>query len=75
MGGWLFVLIGVSQALMALAHFHAISMTQVSYFISVKRTSLILSVLYGALFFGERHIGQRLFGSSLMVLGVGLILV
>ena len=73
-GGWLFFFIGASQALMAIAHFQALSMTQVSYMISVKRTSLILSVIYGSLFFSERFIRQRLLGTSMMVLGVGLIL-
>jgi len=73
-GGWLFLCIGASQALMSIAHFQALSMTQVSYMISLKRTSLILSVLYGAIFFSERHLRQRLLGSALMVLGVALIL-
>jgi len=74
--GWaLFLLIGASQALMAFFHFRAISLILVSYMISVKRLSLVLSVVLGWLFFHESRIGQRLLGSLLMLAGVALILV
>ena len=75
MGSWLFLLIGASQALMALCHFKAVSMILVAYMISVKRLSLLLSVVFGNLFFHEEHLKARLFGSSLMVAGVVLILI
>ncbi len=70
----LFLLLGASQALMAFFHFHAISLILVSYMISVKRLSLVLSVLLGWLFFHEVRIRQRLLGSLLMLAGVALIL-
>lgn len=73
-GGMLFLLIGASQALQALLHFKAISMILVSYMISVKRTSLLLSVIIGGIFYREEHIRERLAGSFLMLLGVVLIL-
>lgn len=74
--GWgLFFLIGASQALMAFFHFHAISLILVSYMICVKRLSLVLSVVFGWLFFQESRIEQRLLGSLLMLAGVVLILV
>jgi uncharacterized membrane protein len=41
--------------------------------IAVKRTSLIFSVIYGKLIFKEKKIVQRLAGTGLMLLGVGLI--
>jgi uncharacterized membrane protein len=73
-GGWFF-LIGACQALMAICHFKAISMILVSYMISVKRLSLLLSVLFGGLFFHEEHIKERLSGSLLMLVGVVLIVI
>lgn len=69
----LFLLLGASQALMAFFHFHAISLILVSYMISVKRLSLVLSVLLGWWFFHEPRIRQRLLGSILMLAGVALI--
>ncbi len=72
-GGTLFFLIGISQAFMALCHFKAISMILVSYMISVKRMSILLSVLLGGIFFHEEHLKERLAGSLLMLLGVVLI--
>lgn len=75
MGGSMFFLIGATQAIQALLHFKAISMILVSYMISMKRTSLLLSVIIGGIFFNEEHIRERLAGSFLMLLGVVLILV
>ena len=74
-GGWLFILIGATQAITALCHFKAISMILVSYMISVKRMSLLFGVLFGGIFFHEEHIRERLFGGLLMLLGVILIVV
>lgn len=71
----IFLCIGFFIAVMVLSHFTAISMADVAYMISVKRTSLIFSVIYGWLFFGEKHTGERLTGSVLMVTGVVLITV
>jgi len=74
-GGSIFFLIGATQAIQALLHFKAISMILVSYMISVKRMSLLLSVIIGGVYFHEKHIRERLAGSLLMFLGVVLILV
>jgi drug/metabolite transporter (DMT)-like permease len=41
--------------------------------ISVKRTSLIFSVIYGRLLFGEERMKERLAGATLMAGGVALI--
>ncbi|NIR16996.1 MAG: EamA family transporter, partial [Desulfobacterales bacterium] len=68
-----FIPIGALTAIMIITHFVAISMTDVAYMISVKRTSLLFSVLYGHFLFGEEDITQRLLGSSIMVMGVILI--
>ncbi len=65
-----FLPIGFFTALMIVTHFVALSLTDVAYMISVKRTSLLFSVLYGWLFFGEERIRERFLGSTLMLLGV-----
>lgn len=69
----IFLMIGLSSALMIIFHFLAISLTEVAYMISVKRTSLIFSVLYGKLLFNEEEISGRLLGSSVMLIGVLII--
>lgn len=69
---WL-VLAGLATALAMIVHFHAIQLVPVAYMISVKRTSLIFSVLYGGLIFRERHIRLRLFGTCIMLSGVAVI--
>lgn len=65
-----FLFIGIFTAIMILSHFLAISMADVAYVISVKRTSLVFSVFYGWLVFKEVNIGERLLGSGLMLAGV-----
>ena len=56
--------------MMMLSHFVAISLTDVAYMISVKRFSLLFSVAYGWILFGERNVAERLIGSILMIAGV-----
>ncbi len=71
----LFGLIGLFNALNTLAHCHAISLVEVPYMISVKRTSLLIGVFYGWAFFGETHLRERLLGSAVMLLGMTFIVV
>lgn len=54
-------------------HGWAISMTKAVYMISLKRMSILFGVIYGRLFFSERHLGYRLMGAGLMVFGAALI--
>ncbi len=70
-----FLLIGAFTAAMIISHFIAISLTDVAYMISVKRTNLLFSVLYGRLLFHEERIKERLLGSAVMLAGVVLITV
>ncbi len=70
---WL-LLIGTCMAVMIITHFLAIASVEVAYFLSLKRTSLLFGILYGALLFKEAHLGKNLFGGILMVAGVALIL-
>lgn len=68
-----FLSIGFFYGLMMVAHFSAIRLIEVSYMISVKRMSLIFSVIYGRLLFRESRISERFLGSVIMVSGVVLI--
>lgn len=69
----LFILIGLSMALATVTHFLAVNIVEVPYAISVKRTSLLFGILYGAFWFKETNIRERLIGSTIMVIGVVVI--
>jgi drug/metabolite transporter (DMT)-like permease len=71
----IFVLIGFFQALMIFTHVSAISLIEVPYMISVKRTSLLFTILLGHFFFEEEHVQARILGAACMVAGVALILI
>jgi drug/metabolite transporter (DMT)-like permease len=62
--------VGAVYAVMVFSHMAAISMVQAAYMIAVKRTSLIIGVLYGAFLFREENIPERLIGAVIMVCGV-----
>lgn len=65
-----FLLIGLFYALMTIFHYQAIARVEVAYMISIKRMSILFSVLYGGLVFKEKNIGERLVGSLVMIIGV-----
>jgi len=69
-----FVWIGLFFALMIIFHSLAITLIIVPYFISIKRTSSIFSVLYGHFLFKEKNIRERLTGAVIMLLGASLII-
>ena len=69
----LFLLIGISSAIMIVTHLKAISLVEVSYMISVKRLSLLFGVIFGAMFFMEANIKERFLGAAVMVSGIILI--
>ena len=64
------VIAGLVLAMMIFSHTYAISLIEAAYMLSVKRSSLLFGVLFGALFFKEKHFKERLFGASLMMFGV-----
>jgi len=68
-----FLAVGLSSGIMIVLHFAALDLTQVAYMISVKRSSLIFSVLLGGAFFGEQRTGRRLLGAATMGIGMFLI--
>ena len=65
-----FAAIGGFEAVMIVTHALAIIQTNVSYMIAVKRTSVLFGLAYGAWWFGERHLAERISGASVMLLGV-----
>lgn len=62
--------VGMFNGLFLLFHNLAIPLTYVSYVASIKRISIIISVLFGYLFFKEKNIKERLLGAIIMVLGI-----
>ena len=67
------LILGALVATTIFSHMLAISMTNVAYMISLKRTSLLFGVLYGALWFKEERIAERLTGAIIMITGVFII--
>jgi drug/metabolite transporter (DMT)-like permease len=70
----MFLLLGTVFTAAMLTHFSAIVLARVPYVISVKRLSLILSVLYGAVVFKEKNIRYRMLGSLVMLVGAATLL-
>jgi drug/metabolite transporter (DMT)-like permease len=64
---------GMFYALMIITHMEAMKLTKVAYMISIKRTSLLISVLYGYFLFQEKNIRKRFFGALLMFVGFVLV--
>jgi drug/metabolite transporter (DMT)-like permease len=62
--------VGLMLFLHVLCHTLAISMVEAVYMISVKRMSILFSVVYGWLVFKETDIRHRFMGAFLMFLGV-----
>ena len=69
----IYLLLGPVIAFGFLAHCVGIAQVPVPYFISIKRTSLLVGVLVGGFLLKEQNLSQRLMAVSFMILGVGLI--
>lgn len=67
------IILGLVVALTVIFHMVAISRIEAAYMIAIKRTSLLFSVLYGAFWFREEQIRERLAGAVLMLAGIFLI--
>ncbi|MGZ3597680.1 MAG: EamA family transporter [Syntrophales bacterium] len=67
------LILGALVATTIFSQMLAISMMNVACMISLKRTSLLFGVLYGALWFKEKNIAERLTGAIIMITGVFLI--
>ncbi len=67
------LLVGVLSFCEIVFHFHAVSMVDAAYMLSVKRCSGLFAVLFGGIIFKEDKIGMRLLGAGLMSLGAAAI--
>ncbi len=65
--------VGTAMAVMALTHFLAVQQVEVAYMLSVKRTSLLFGILYGAWLFREERLGRHLLAGTVMLSGVVLL--
>lgn len=61
---------GFINALGVVFQMQALTMTLVVQVIAVKRTSVLMGVLFGHFIFKEKDIQQRLLGAAIMILGV-----
>jgi len=67
------IIVAALMAAMVVTHFLALEKTETAYMISVKRTSILFGVLFGAVLFGDKRLWQHLGASAMMVAGVALI--
>ena len=67
------VVVGILYFFHIYCHSYAISMVKAAYMISIKRFSILFSLVYGRLVFQEKNIAVRLAGSLLMISGAMLI--
>jgi len=67
------IILGAIYAIMIFSHMLAISQVEAAYMVAVKRLSLLIGILYGAWWFREERIGERLFGAVIMLAGVFVI--
>jgi uncharacterized membrane protein len=65
--------VGLCAALVLICQMFAIREIQVPYVIAIKRSSVLFSVLFGYLLFGERQIRQRGMAAACMCAGVVVI--
>ncbi len=61
--------IGVVSTLALVSQYMAIEKALVPYVISIKRISLMLTVVWGGVFFKEKHMKERLLGTLVMLAG------
>lgn len=70
---WANLAVAAGMGAMMVTHFLALQQVEVAYMISVKRTSLLFGILYGALVFREVGLGRNLFAAGVMLGGVLLV--
>jgi uncharacterized membrane protein len=63
------VSIGVTYSMMIIFHMLAMSLSNVAYMISIKRTSLLFSMFYGYFIFREENIAEKTAGCIIMLAG------
>ncbi|MBI4452073.1 DMT family transporter [Candidatus Woesearchaeota archaeon] len=68
------IIIGLSTAAMTVTYAIAVKYTLISYIISLKRTSIMFSVLIGFFLFKEKNFKSAIIGSAVMLAGAVLII-
>jgi len=68
------IIMGIAAGIMMVASAIALKLAIVPYVISLKRFSVIFSVLFGYFLFKEEKIKERLIGAVIMLLGASLII-
>lgn len=63
-------LMGFTYAIAVFCQMQALTLTLVVQVIAIKRTSVLMGVLWGKLFFNEKGLRERMSGSVTMILGV-----
>ncbi len=63
------VSIGITYSMMIIFHMLAMSLSNVAYMISIKRTSLLFSMFYGYIIFKEEKIAEKTAGCIIMLAG------
>jgi len=66
-------IVAVLMSIMVVTHFIAIAQIQVAYMVSVKRSSMLFGILFGALFFGEKNLLRNLIAGAIMLTGILLL--
>jgi drug/metabolite transporter (DMT)-like permease len=61
--------IGSTYGMMIFFHMIAVSMSNVAYMVSIKRTSLLFSVVFGHFMFKEEKITEKAIGAVIMFIG------
>ncbi|MEO9124474.1 MAG: DMT family transporter [Microcoleus sp.] len=64
------IVMGFANGLGVIFQMQALTMTLVVQVIAVKRTSVLMGVLFGHFIFKEKDIQQRLLGAAIMIVGV-----
>jgi uncharacterized membrane protein len=64
------ILIGLAQAVHAICYISTLSLGLVVYALSMKRTSVLISVVMGRVLFDEGSIRERFIGAAVMLVGV-----
>lgn len=60
---------GLLYGVMVLSHMSAMKLTKVAYMVSVKRSSLLMGIVYGYVLFREDNIRDRFLGGAMMLAG------
>jgi len=67
------MILGAIFGIEIFSHMLAMSQVEAAYMVSVKRTSLLFGILYGAWWFREERIYERMLGAVIMLAGVFLV--